>query len=215
MTIFVPRGAEAAAVRRARTPHRVVAVAAGRAAAGALQPFQPGEVAVVLGLCGALRERRVGDVVVYHAIAADETTLEAVTPAVDAAFSETLAERLRALAVPTFSVTACTTDHVVTTRAERRTLAERYDADVVDMEGAHLAAALAARGVRFAMVRVVSDDASRDLPALEGAIRADGRVDGARIALAFARSPWGAFAFVHDVRTALAGLTAVARVLAG
>ncbi len=106
-------------------------------------------------------------------------------------------------------------DHVVTTRAERRTLAERYDADVVDMEGAHLAAALAAQGVRFAMVRVVSDDASRDLPALQGAIRADGRVDGARIALAFARSPWGAFRFARDVRTALARLTAVARALAG
>lgn len=210
MTILVPRGAEAAAVRRARTALGVVAIPPGSAASAALPPFDRGETVLVLGLCGALRERRVGDVAIYHGIAAEEGR----APAPDATLAETLFTRLGALGIPAFPVVACTADHVVTTRSERRALAEGYAADVVDMEGTFLAAALAARGVRLAMVRVVSDDASRDLPALRGAIRADGRTDGARIALAFARAPVGALAFVRDVRTALARLTTVTRALA-
>jgi nucleoside phosphorylase len=103
---------------------------------------------------------------------------------------------------------------VVTTRAERAALASRYDAGVVDMEGTHLAAALAARGVRFAMIRIVSDDESRDLPALERAIRADGSIDVVRIATAFVRSPRAAYAFVRNVRHALGRLTEITRALA-
>ena len=210
MTVLVPRGAEAWAVRRARGAHRVVPIAPGRGAGAALPAFERGETVVVLGLCGALRERRVGDVVVYRGVAADEGSV-----ALDAALADALGERLNGFGIRAFGVVACTTDHVVTARAERRALAERYGADTVDMEGACLAAALAARGVRFAMVRVVSDDGSRDLPALQGAIRPDGRVDGLRIGLAFARAPAGALAFVCDVRTALTGLTTVARALDG
>jgi hypothetical protein len=97
--------------------------------------------------------------------------------------------------------------------AERRALAARYDADVVDMEAAHLAWALTVRNVPYAMVRVVSDDAEHELPALRGAIGPDGRIRPARIALAFARRPLAAFAFVRDVRRALATLRDLARTL--
>ncbi len=232
MTILAPRGAEAWAVRRAHTDRRVVAIPPGPAAATALPPFEPDETVLVLGLCGALREYRAGDVVVYRGIALEQRRApdphvaadrgimgtdpcrSAIACAFDAALAESLRARLAGPGITLHSAIACTTDHVVTTRSERRALAERFEADVVDMEGAHLAAALAARGVRFAMIRVVSDDASRDLPALAGAIRPDGRLDGARIALAFARDPFGALAFVRDVRTALAALTAVTRALA-
>jgi hypothetical protein len=63
------------------------------------------------------------------------------------------------------------------------------------------------------MVRVVSDDASRDLPALERAIRADGSIDVLRIAAAFVRSPRAAYAFIRDVRHALGRLTKITRTL--
>ena len=69
LTFFVPRGAEAAAVRRARTSARVVELPAGGAAAGALPAFGADETVVVLGLCGALRRLRAGDVAVYGRIA--------------------------------------------------------------------------------------------------------------------------------------------------
>ena len=201
MTILVPHGAEAAAVRRANGNVRVVEIAAGAAAARTL-PADLDDPVVVMGLCGALRDHAVGDVVIYRSVR-DGTGVTALDVDVAAALGARFPQAI--------AVDACSTDHVVTTIAERVDLATHQDADVVDMEGTHLAAALAARGLRFAMLRVVSDDASRDLPALAGAIRAGGTLDVPRIALAFVRRPHGALAFVRDVRTALAALTAAAR----
>jgi hypothetical protein len=199
VTILVPRGAESAAVRRARPDARVIEVAAAARSATGLSAFDAGETVVVLGLCGALRGASVGDVVVYRCVVGDAGSF-----APDSGLRDALASSLAADVVD-----ACTTDHVVTTRAERSALASRYDADVVDMEGAHLAAEFVARAVRFAMVRIVSDDASRDLPALERAIRNDGSIDALRIAGAFVRSPRASFAFVRNVQHALRRLTEV------
>jgi hypothetical protein len=199
VTIVVPRGAEAAAVRRARPSARVVEVAAGARAATGLPTFEDDDTVVVLGLCGALHGASAGDVVVYRRVVDDGASF-----ALEAALRDGLASSLGADVVD-----ACTANHVVTTLAERSALASRYDATVVDMEGTHLAAALAARGIRFAMVRIVSDDDSRDLPALKRAIRADGSIDVLRIATAFARAPRAAYAFIRNVRHALGRLTEI------
>jgi nucleoside phosphorylase len=206
MTILVPRGAEAAAVRRAQLSARVVEVPAGAAAASALPPFADGETVVVLGLCGALRRLETGDVAIYARVTDGARTFALDRPLVDA-----LAAALPGALV----VNACTAERVVTIVAARAPLARRFDADVVDMEGTYLAAALTALGVRFAMVRVVSDDTSRDLPPIGAAIDANGRVRPLPIALAFARAPRAAFAFVHNVRRALATLTDTARSVGG
>jgi hypothetical protein len=193
-TLLVPRGAEAAAVRRAHPNAPVVEFAPG--ARSAELPALPNDAyPVVLGLCGALGTLRVGDAVLYRNVRDESGTF---------ACDRTLAETLH---LPL--VDACTTDHVVTTRRERAALAERYRADVVDMEGTHLAAALAGRHLPYAMLRVVSDDPTRDLPALERAI-VEGRVDGLRIALAFVRAPGAAYAFIRDVRHALTELSRLA-----
>jgi adenosylhomocysteine nucleosidase len=204
VTILVPRGAEAAAVRRAHTAAQVIELRAGRAAAGTLSAMTADDPCIVLGLCGALRELRAGDVVVYRSVAFAEHRT-----ALDADLAAALAARVPGARL----ADACTTDHVVTSMRERAELAERYGADVVDMEGSTLADALASRNQRFAMIRVVSDDATRDLPALEGAIRADGRLDIARIAYALLRRPRAALAFVRNVRLALRTLTLVAEKL--
>jgi hypothetical protein len=209
-TFLVPRGAEAAAVRRAlagapsdATP-RLIALPAGRAAVAAL-PADIEEPVVVTGLCGALRGYSVGDVVVYRRICGAGGSIE-----LDPAGAAALATLLPDASV----VDACSTDHVVTTVRERRDLAARYAADVVDMEGAQLAAALVARGRSFAMLRVVSDAAWRELPPLERAIDARGRLDPVQVAFAFVRRPGAAFAFVRDVRSALATLTAAVSAVA-
>jgi hypothetical protein len=196
-TLLVPRGAEAAAVRRAHPTAPIVEFAPGARSAD-LPLLASGAYPVVLGLCGALGGLRVGDAVLYRSVRDESGTF---------ACDETLAATL---GLPL--VDACSTDHVVTTRRERAALAQRYHAEVVDMEGTSLAATLAARQQPCAMLRVVSDDASRDLPALERAI-VDGRVDGLRIALAFVRAPRAAAAFVRDVQRALAVLERLARTL--
>jgi hypothetical protein len=193
-TLLVPRGAEAAAVRRAHPNAPIVEFSPG--ARSAELPVLPHDAyPVVLGLCGALGALRVGDAVLYRNVRDESGTYPC---------DETLAHTLR---LPL--VDACTTDHVVTTRRERDALAQRYHADVVDMEGTHVAATLLSRRQPCTMLRVVSDDPTRDLPALERAI-VDGRVDSLRIALAFVRAPSAAYAFIRDVRRALTELSRVA-----
>ncbi|HEX3465208.1 MAG TPA: hypothetical protein VHS78_14265 [Candidatus Elarobacter sp.] len=203
-TILVPQGAEAEAVRRARPSARVVALPPGAAAAGALPDFEDGETAVVLGLCGGLWRMRAGAVAIY-ARAVDAAQAFELDP--------DLVDELSAALPEAVVVNGCTTKRVITTVESRTVLAQRFNADVVDMEGTPLAKALTARRVRFAMVRVVSDDASRDLPPIEDAIDADGRLLPMPVALAFARKPLAAVAFVRNARGALDTLTNVVRAL--
>jgi uridine phosphorylase len=200
-TILVPRGPEAAAVRRAGTPARIVELPAGAASAEALPDFAPDETVVVLGLCGALWRMRAGDVCVYGRVADAARGFDLEPELVD-----TLSRTLPRAVV----VNACTTKRVVTSVTARTLLAQRFNADVVDMEGTALAPALAARGVRFGMVRVVSDDPSRDLPPIGDTIDDEGRIRPFALALAFARAPRAAFHFVRDARRSLTVLTEVA-----
>ena len=57
-----------------------------------------------------------------------------------------------------------TASEVVRTAAEKAELRRRFEADVVDMETASVAALCADRGTRFLSVRVISDEAGDDLP---------------------------------------------------
>jgi nucleoside phosphorylase len=197
--VAVPQGAEARAVLR--TVPSAIVLPPGAAAASALPELRGGETVVVVGLCGALWRAAAGDVVIYGRVADAAHAF---------AFEPELVDALARALPGAHVVNACTTRRVVTTVAARHVLAQRFNADVVDMEGTHLAAAFRARGVRAAMVRVVSDDASRDLPPIEDAIDAEGRLRPLRIASAFVRSPRAALAFVRDVRGALAKLAETA-----
>jgi nucleoside phosphorylase len=195
---LVPRGAEAAAVRRAGG--RVVELPAGARAADALPDVLAGERIIVTGLCGALAALLPQTVVVYEAVVDDERWFSCdASPA--------------ALLPGAHRVVGYTAGRVVTAAAQKRAYALRTGAGVVDMEGAPLAAALAARGIRFAMVRVVSDDARHDLPAIGDAIRPDGSLHAARVALAFARRPVSAARFVRDSLRALASLERTVRAI--
>ena len=203
-TILVPRGPEAAAVRRAGTAARIVELPAGAASAAALPDFARDEAVVVLGLCGALWRMKAGDVCVYGRVVDAANAFDLDAELVDA-LSRTLPRAM--------VVNACTTKRVVTSVTARSALAQRFNADVVDMEGTPLAVALAARGIPFGMVRVVSDDPSRDLPPIEDTIDDAGRIRMLALAIAFARAPRAAFGFIRDVRASLAVLTEVAGAL--
>lgn len=57
-----------------------------------------------------------------------------------------------------------TVDDMVRKATEKAELRARFQADVVDMETSAIAALCVDRGIRFLSVRVISDDASTDLP---------------------------------------------------
>ncbi len=193
---LVPRGAEAAAVKRAGA--RVVEIRAGAHAADDLPDVLGAERIIITGLCGALAALPTQSVVVYDAAVDGERWFSC-----DASLADALPGAHR--------VVGYTSAAVVTSATDKRALAAHSGAHVVDMEGTPLAAALAARGVRFAMVRVVSDDAAHDLPPIGAAIDAQGTLRPDRLALAFARAPLAAARFIRESVRALRTLERTAR----
>jgi len=158
-----------------------------------------------MGLCGALRDLRTGDCAIFRDVA-DEAGRYA--------FDEELVAQMHAALPAAKLVHACTANHVVTRAAERTALAAAYGADAVDMEGTHLARALAARGRAALIVRVASDDARLDLPPIEDAFDAGGAIRPLHLARAFAARPVAAAQFIRNVRRALSVLGKVAKVVA-
>ena len=158
-----------------------------------------------MGLCGGLRDVSAGACVIYRD-AADELGRYTF----DGELLAALHVRLPAATL----VHACTIDHVVTRATERIALAAAYGADVVDMESTHLARALAARGRPNLVVRIVSDDATFDLPPIEDAFDPSGSIRPLHLARAFAANPRAALRFIRNARHALTVLAATAAAIA-
>ena len=198
--ILVPRGAEERAVRRAAPHASIVAIRAGAQAAVLPSDIPAGPI-VVMGLCGALRGVRTGATVIYRDVADVSGR---------AAFDPALVEELHVTLPAATLVHAVTADHVVTRATERVALAAAFNADVVDMEGTHVARALFAIGRTSLAVRVASDDPSFDLPPIENAFDPSGAIRPLHLALAFASSPPAAARFIRDVQASLAILGTIA-----
>ncbi len=73
--------------------------------------------------------------------------------------------------------------------AKKRELAERFPADVVDMEGAAVADVAQKHGLRFLAVKAVSDERDYDLPPLQRFVDANGRFQSVRFTLHTAWHP--------------------------
>src|SRR5438477_1834683 len=73
---------------------------------------------------------------------------------------------------------------------QKARLASSYQANAVDMEAASVARGAEAHGLRFAAVKVVSDDASFEMPSMEPFIRPDGSFASGRFAFHAALRPW-------------------------
>jgi hypothetical protein len=202
--VLVPQGAEERAIRRAAPAATVVAIRAGARSADLPAEIPAGTI-VVMGLCGALRGLRTGETAIFRDVA-DEAGRYT--------FDEMLVGELQAKLPAAKIVHGCTVDHVVTRATERAALAAAYGADAVDMEGTHVARALAARGRASLIVRVASDDPRFDLPPIEDAFDAGGAIRPLHLARAFAARPAAAARFIGDVRRALAALGDVALRLA-
>ena len=200
---LVPKGAEERAVRHAASHAAIAAIHAG-ARAASLPDELPAGLIVVLGLCGALRGLRTGDCAIFRDVVDESGRFT---------FDEELVASMHARLPSAVLVHGCTVNHVVTRATERAALAAAYSADAVDMEGTHVARALAARGRPAVIVRVASDDATYDLPPIEDAFDANGAIRPLHLALAFGARPRAAARFISDVRRSLRALSGVANAL--
>ena len=140
---------------------RVAAVESGpgprkaRRATGVLLEGHHPVWVVACGFAGSLRDDiKIGDIVVSNAVL-DSAGDELATP------HGMTSDPAHHLHVGRF----VTTEAIVRRVAEKRELAERFDAIACDMESHAVAAACREAGVPFMSVRVVTDDLSADLPA--------------------------------------------------
>ena len=75
-------------------------------------------------------------------------------------------------------------------REQKEKLYKAYGASAVDMEAAAVAQAAQLRGVEFGALKVVSDAADFDMPAMEKFVGADGGFHAAMFALHVGLRPW-------------------------
>ncbi|OIP67477.1 MAG: hypothetical protein AUK43_19045 [Oscillatoriales cyanobacterium CG2_30_40_61] len=132
---------------------------------------------LVLGLCGSLSPNlEVGDIVIYQNCLpllsdnSDQDTENNIAVSWDNDLTLALYQKL----VSSHLVRGLTTNRVITTAIEKQRLGQLYPVEVVDMEGLILLNSLKEAGIKAAMVRVVSDTSSQDLPDLSTAIDQNG-----------------------------------------
>jgi hypothetical protein len=157
---------------------------------------------LLMGLCGSLSSQfRVGDVVIYRdCLYASTNELEYC----DRQIVQNLKKNLKAR---TKIVRGLTSDRLIWSAEEKRQLGKLYDADVVDMEGfivlKTIKAIFTERIPQIAIVRVVSDDCDRDIPNLEGAIDANGKLQPLSVTTSFLQQP---IAAIRLIKGSLKGL---------
>jgi len=205
--VFVPRGAEERAVRRALSRARsgVAVFTSGigpqavhkAAEAAAVAPLRQ---ALATGLCGLLSPAfAVGDVLVYR----DVRGPAAATLEFDRDLSDAVAARL---ANVQSGIHALASDHIVTRARDKRRLREQYGADAVDMETWAIAHRLRDAGVALAALRVGSDGPGDELPDLGRALTPAGDISALRLAQAFAGRPRASLTLMRNGMRALRAL---------
>ncbi len=214
-TIFVPRGAEAAAVRRgiARVASHVRVVETGigpHAASLAVRDALAGPTmsrVLVTGLCGSLTPAfAVGEALVYGEIVADGDR-DGVARGETFTLDRTLAgEVAAAIGDVQSGVRAVAVDDVVVHASAKAELGARYGAQAVDMESLAVARGLRDAAVTVAVARVASDGVTDDLPDLHMALDGSGGLDGFALALAMTRRPLAGFHLARNGTRALAAL---------
>ncbi len=210
--VFVPRGLEERAVRRGLgRGGREIAVyptAIGSSSADMVDAMLVGgsvpRFALVTGLCGALDPAFcVGEVLLYASILAGHNpSAETATIATD---SELTLRLQRAIRGAQSGVRGITVENAITRPNDKRLLAAASGAHAVDMESFALVSRLREAGVSVAVLRVVSDGASDELPDLKDALTGPG-LSLSRLAASIVRKPLGGLRLIAGGTRALRAL---------
>ncbi|MFW6359676.1 MAG: phosphorylase [Chroococcales cyanobacterium] len=216
--IFVPQGAEYKAVYKgllqAKTPvPPVFATPVGLIPLTRYleqwrqeNKFSTTQPAVLLmGLCGSLLPRhRVGDVVIYeHCL-----TVSGEYQECDRILTKQIEKKLEN---KVSRVRSLSCDRVISTAKEKHQLGKQYNTDVVDMEGIAALNVLSETNISVAMLRVVSDDSSHDIPNLSAAFNSDGALQTIPLATAMIQQPLGA---IRLIQGAMQGLKTLQKITA-
>jgi Phosphorylase superfamily len=164
---------------------------------------------LVMGLCGSLSpELKVGDIVVYENFRqpTNSDILFTNSPFTAELFQylSQKTTQIKELKNQVSLVMGLTSNSVISTAVEKRSLYECYGANVVDMEGYAILEVLNEVGFSVATIRIVSDDCFHDIPNLTSAFNPDGSLNVFRLVFAMLRKPMAA---IRLIRGSLHGLT--------
>ena len=159
---------------------------------------------LLMGLCGSLQPQwEPGRVVLY------QSCINESSPGQRRYCNLELTALLHKRLPNADRVISLTSDRFIWSSAEKQDVGQRYQADVVDIEGFAALDVLQAAGIEVAMVRVVSDGLHHDLPDLNRAIDAHGSLHPLPLALSFLKQPMAASRLI---RGSLTGLTKLQQV---
>ena len=184
------------------------------------------EALIVAGLAGGLDPKlRVGDAVLYDlcydARSVDLWRRTAAYPedlaaiATDEPLSGFLSGALTRSGLPFVQAPGITAGRIITDAKEKLALGAHYGAAAVDMETYEALSACARFGLPAAALRVISDEAGRDMPDFNRVYKADGRINGWRTFAALAARPSAALRLLMTVRPALQSLKATLQAAMG
>ena len=204
-TIVVPQGAEYQAVCRGlKKAHadlvRVIAIPMGTTNIELTLTRYSSELTnahniLIMGLCGSLTQKyTVGDIALYKSCRSLNDVEINLDFQLTTAIEEKLSVRL---------VAGLTCDRVIFQASEKLRLGNTYHASVVDMEGYGYVKKLQQPKVSVAMLRVVSDSTSGDIPDLSSAIDAAGNLKTTEMAIAFIKQPIAAIRLIRGSLIAL------------
>ncbi len=144
-------------------------VAARRACQAVFALYSP-EVVISVGFAGALTsDLHAGDVVVPAKVTDSGDGSNTVTGA---------------------GVGTLVSAAAIANPGQKRVLAEKYQAVAVDMEAAAVAKGAQACGMRFAAVKVISDELDFEIPVVEGSVDSAGQFHEGRFLAGIALRPW-------------------------
>jgi nucleoside phosphorylase len=171
--------------------------------------WQKSRRVLILGLCGSLSNRhRVGDVVIYRGC----YDLQHNFQECDRTFSDLIAQKLTR---STSVVNSITSDRVICKTTEKLALSRSYPASVVDMEGFSYLQQLQHQDIAVAIVRVVSDDLTGDIPNIASAIDSNGNLRPLPMAISMLQQPLAAMGLIRGSLTGLKVLQRVTEELFG
>jgi nucleoside phosphorylase len=213
--IIVPQGAEYAAVcrglKQAQSKIEVISIPIGvNSVVATLKDYRSSQQLqriLILGLCGSLsNDLKVADVVIYRGCYNLQHHFVECSPT----FSNLITQKLTRSII---TVNALTSDRVICQASEKLALSNNYPATVVDMEGFGYLRELQHQNLEVAIVRVVSDDITGDIPNLANSIDKNGNLLPLAMSIAMLRQPIAASRLIRGSLIGLKVLQQVTREL--
>ncbi|HQR31155.1 MAG TPA: hypothetical protein PLK30_00355 [Blastocatellia bacterium] len=167
------------------------------------------ETLVVAGLAGALKPiLKTGDIVVYDlcwdrrdGVAEERAEIHCNQP-----LTEFLHKRFQDASLRYFQGTGITVSRIITDAEDKLRLGLDHGAWAVDMESYDVLRVAADFNLPAAVIRVVSDEASHDLPDFNYAAEAGGKMNYQRLAAAMFRRPAASLRFLASLKLVMNSL---------